>query len=61
MLYGDWDMEEALEVRAEEAMAMGEAKGILRAARQMKAEGMGFDVISRVTGLSGAEVERLDC
>jgi len=65
MLYGDWDMEEALEVRAEEAeakgVAIGEAKGILRAARQMKAEGMGFDVISRVTGLSGAEVERLDC
>jgi len=28
MLYGDWNIDEAREVWEEEAMAMGEAKGI---------------------------------
>jgi len=66
MLYGDWDINEAREVWEEEAEAKGiaigeargEAKGVLRTARQMRAEGMSVDLISRVTGLSKDEVER---
>jgi len=37
MLYGDWNMEEALDVRYEEGEARGETKGLLRAAQKMKA------------------------
>ena len=39
--------------------ARGEAKGILRTARKMKAEGIGNGLISRITGLSEAEIQRL--
>ena len=72
MLFGEWNWDTAKSVWQEEAreegiavgeakgIAIGEARGVLRAARQMKAEGMGFDVISRVTGLSEDEIERLD-
>ena len=63
--------EEARETGIEEGIAIGEARGVavgkaegiavgvLRTARQMKAEGMNSDLISRVTGLPKAEIERL--
>jgi len=67
MLLGDWNWDDALAVRYEEGVgkgfakgvAIGETKGLLQAARQMKAEKMGSDLISRVTGLSEIEIERL--
>jgi len=43
-----------------EGVAMGKAEGLLQAARQMKAEGLNFDLISRVTDLSKEEIEHLD-
>ena len=44
----------------EEGVALGETKGILRTARQMKAKGFNTAVICEITGLSEAEIERLD-
>jgi predicted transposase/invertase (TIGR01784 family) len=43
----------------EEGLAQGEAKEKRRTARAMKAEGMGDDVISRITGLPIGEVKKL--
>ena len=43
----------------QEGIAIGEAKGLLQAARQMKAEKMSSDLISRITGLPKEDVERL--
>jgi len=72
MLYGDWNMDEALEVRYEEGEARGETRGIaigeargetrgvLRTARQMKAKGFSSAIISEITGLPEDEIEHLD-
>jgi predicted transposase/invertase (TIGR01784 family) len=43
----------------EEAHEKGEAKGRVEIARNMKNEGFGIDVISKMTGLSSIEIERL--
>jgi len=71
MLFTEWNWDTAKRVWQEEARedgiaigeargeARGETKGVLRTARQMKAEGMNSDLISRVTGLPKAEIERL--
>jgi len=75
MLFTEWNWDTAKRVWQEEAMetgiekdiaigkaegiVVGETKGVLRTARQMKAEGMSSDLISRVTGLPKAEIERL--
>ncbi|MCL2260296.1 MAG: hypothetical protein FWC15_02955, partial [Fibromonadales bacterium] len=75
MLFTEWNWDTAKRVWQEEAMetgiekgivigeargeARGETKGVLRTARQMKAEGMNSDLISRVTGLPKTEIERL--
>ena len=40
-------------------IAEGKAKGLLQAARQMKAKGFGVAVISEITGLPEKEIERL--
>jgi len=59
MLLTEWNMKDALEVRLEEGIAIGEARGLLQAARQMKAENMSSDLISRVIGLPKEDVERM--
>ncbi|MCL2260947.1 MAG: Rpn family recombination-promoting nuclease/putative transposase [Fibromonadales bacterium] len=50
---------EGITIGEAKGVAIGEAKGVLRTARQMKAEGLSFNLISRVTGLSEDEIERL--
>jgi len=72
MLFTEWNWDTAKQVWQEEAMetgmekgiaigeVRGEAKGVLRTARQMKAEGMSLDLISRITGLPKDEIEHLD-
>ena len=40
--------------------ARGEAKGVLQTARKMKAKGLNIALIAEITGLSEAEIERLD-
>jgi len=52
-------MEEGIAIGEARGVAIGETKGVLRTAWQMKAEGMNPDLISRVTGLPKAEIERL--
>ncbi len=59
MVFHEWNMQEALEVRFEEGVTIGEAKNTLLTARKMKAEGLGFDLISRVTGLPENKINTL--
>ena len=62
-LMNKWDygasMKFAREEGVAEGIAVGEAKGLLQAARQMKAEGFDAALISRMTSLSEDEIEHL--
>jgi len=59
MLFGEWNWDTALEVRYEEGMEDGVARGLLQAARQMKAKGFNNAMISEMTSLSEGEIEHL--
>jgi len=69
MLFTEWNWDTAKRVWQEEAredgIAIGKAEGIavgvLRTALQMKGKGFSSAVISEITGLSKAEIERLGC
>jgi len=58
-----WDYGASMKFAKEEGVAEGwkggKAEGLLQAACQMKAEGLSFDLISRVTGLLEDEIEHL--
>jgi len=53
------DYNASMKFARKEGFARGEARGILKTARKMKAEGIGNGLISRITGLSEAEIQRL--
>jgi len=60
MLYGDWDMDEALEVRAEEAeakgIAIGEARGVAIGETKvldLMAQGYDYEQIKDILKRSG--------
>lgn len=41
-------------------MEKGMARGVAKVARNMLAQGIGIDIISKTTGLSAAEISSLD-
>ncbi|GMO57181.1 MAG: hypothetical protein Ta2G_16760 [Termitinemataceae bacterium] len=52
MVFGEWDMDTALEVAKEEGMEEGMEKGIRLTAGNLKRSGMPPEKISEYTGLS---------
>ena len=67
MLHREWDDKIFAEVMREEGeakgkaegIAIGEAKGIMEVARNMKADGNPVELISRYTGLSTEDIAGL--
>jgi len=51
---------EGLALGRDEGIALGKEEGLLQTARRMKAKGLNFALIAEITGLSEAEIERLD-
>ena len=53
------DINNAINTAKKEAKAEGKAEGIIETAHKMKADGMTAELISKYTGLSIEEVEKL--
>ena len=51
--------EEGIEEGRKEGIAIGEERGVLKTARQMKQKGIALDLIQECTGLSDEEIENL--
>ena len=51
--------EEGREEGRKEGIAIGEERGVLKTARQMKQKGIALDLIQECTGLSDEEIENL--
>jgi hypothetical protein len=59
MLLQEWNWDIALAKKEEAGIAIGEAKGMEKAAKSMLAEGMGVALIAKITGLGKDEIEGL--
>ena len=54
------DYNASIKFAKKEGLALGKEEGLLQTARRMKAKGLNFALIAEITGLSEAEIERLD-
>jgi predicted transposase/invertase (TIGR01784 family) len=59
MLAAEWKLEDALRVREEEGIQIGEQRGKLETARNLKSFGIAIEQLARATGLSYDEIAKL--
>ena len=59
MLYTEWNLDDAMDVRYEEGREDGEERKAIEIARNALAEGATFDFVQKITGLSPDEIEKL--
>jgi predicted transposase/invertase (TIGR01784 family) len=59
MIYTEWDMDTALEVRFEEGIERGREEGIEKTARNALMKGLSIDVIHDITGLDADAINNL--
>jgi predicted transposase/invertase (TIGR01784 family) len=59
MLTTEWNMDDALHVRYDEGKEEGKTEGKVEAASNMKADGLDVSLISKYTGLSVEEIQKL--